>query len=111
MSLDLYLSTKQCPTCKNVKVTDSVSYTWNVAPMWYEIYPNQEHMVDVDGLTGKESLPLLECALDMLERNPKKFIAMNPSNGWGDYEGFMAYIKKLIEMANENPDLYWESCR
>ncbi len=109
MSLDLWLASPICDTCQHQESTDSFNCTYNVNPMWYEIYPNQNHMVDVDGLTGKESLPLLECALDMLNRTPEKFIAMNPSNGWGSYDSFKVYIEHLIISATSHPTWIWES--
>jgi len=111
MSLSLLLKSNECLTCGHFESTESLNYTYNVSPMWYEIYPKQDHMVDVDGLTGKESLSLLECALQMLESSPSKFIAMNPENGWGSYEGFKKYITELILIAKEHPDWVWQSCR
>ena len=111
MSLDLWLASSICPTCQHQERTDLLNYTYNVAPMWYEIYPNQKQMINVDGLTGKESLPLLEYALQMLNRTPAKFIAMNPENGWGSYETFKVYIKNLIVFAISHPTWIWEACR
>ena len=55
MSLDLWLQSKECPTCEHKEVTEDRNYTYNVAKMWYEIFPSDQHMVHIDGMTGKES--------------------------------------------------------
>ncbi len=111
MSLSLWLAMEECPMCLHSESSESFNYTYNVSPMWYAIYPNQEHMIDVDGLTGKQSLPLLECALNILQNEPDKFIALNPANGWGSYDGFKQFIFQLIELAEEYPEWIWEASR
>jgi len=47
--------------------------------------------------------PLTE-GVDRLEADPEKFIAMNPANGWGTYDGLVSFAKELLEAATDNPD-------
>lgn len=111
MSLDLWLSRPICPTCSRGEGTDFFNYTYNVSHMWYAIFPEAEEMVDIDGLTGYESLEKLRFALAVLTEMPDKFIAMNPENGWGDYEGFKRYISRLITQAEFLPEWTWKAAR
>ena len=32
-----------------------------------------------------------------MEADPETYRAMNPPNGWGDYEGALAYLRRLAE--------------
>jgi len=79
--------------------------------MWYAIYPGDKGMVFIDGLTGEHSLKILRHAMDEFAKDPDKFIAMNPSNGWGNFESFKGYIYTLIRAAKEHPTWIWESSR
>jgi hypothetical protein len=79
--------------------------------MWYEIYPEDENMIQIDGMTGNESFLKLNYALSALLGEPDKFKALNPANGWGSYDGLIEYIVNLLKMSKEHPDWVWESCR
>ena len=39
-----------------------------------------------------------------LHQNPKHFQAMNPSNGWGSYEGLVKFVTNYLKACEENPD-------
>jgi hypothetical protein len=79
--------------------------------MWYKIYPDAECMVDIDGMTGEQAYEKLSHARNELERHPHEFIALNPKNGWGDYDGFLDFINGCIKASLENPALIWSSSR
>lgn len=111
MSLDLWLSSPVCHACDRFDNSQSLNYTYNCSPMWHEIYPDDKGMIMVDGMTGEESLPKLRHAMNEFEKNPDKFISMNPPNGWGSFESFKGYIYSLIREAKEHPTWVWESCR
>lgn len=111
MSLDLYLDEEKCPTCGHEKERMNFNYTYNVARMWYNIYPDDKGMVFIDGLTGLEAKPKLEFALKELLGNKLYYEQMNPPNGWGNYETFVEFIKNLISACEEYPNLTWSSWR
>ena len=46
----------------------------------------------------------LEVGLKKLVNAPEKFKVLNPDNGWGDYEGFVAFVSNYLEACRENPD-------
>ncbi len=111
MSLDLYMVIKSCEHCGHVETTDSLNITYNLAPMWKDIFPNSIDMCDIDEMTGKNSEKILRGALKALIKNPRIFIAMEAPNGWGRYEDFVRYIEKLIELCDKHPDGIWHSDR
>jgi hypothetical protein len=40
----------------------------------------------------------------MMKREPERFIALNPENGWGNYGDFVPWIERYIEACCEYPD-------
>ena len=111
MGLDLYLQGKICPTCgKSENPEIGWNYTYNVSPMWREVFPDTK-MINIDGMTCQESLPKLEKFRDALKADPEKFKKMNPDNGWGDYDSFLKAIEELIIYENTYPDCIWDSWR
>ena len=106
MSLDLYL---KCPCCK--KEVWASNYTYNVSPMWYAIFPNHDQMLPIEGMSGVESLTVLGRAIDALRADPEKFRKMDPSNSWGSYQTFLAWVETLFESAREYPDCIWGASR
>ena len=110
MSLDLWIETPSCPTCGHIKDSETFNYTYNVAYMCRLIFPN-EQMIEIEGMTGKESLIKLEKLRDELEKDPQRFEELNPKNGWGSYKSFLPFVGKLIISANEFPDGIWRASR
>ena len=55
----------------------------------------------LDGLSGPEGAALLDRIIRSLEADPERFRAMNPENGWGDYDSF---VKLLTEMRDAVPE-------
>ncbi len=111
MSLDLYMAIKSCEHCGHVETTDSLNITYNLAPMWYEAFPISDQMIDIDEMPGEEAEVILTLVLNSLKNFPDRFIAINPTNGWGSYEDFVKYIEKLIAICKEHPDGIWKSDR
>lgn len=58
----------------------------------------------LDGLSGQEGRKLLDAIITGLEAEPERFRAMNPENGWGDYDSFLAVLR---EMCGAVPD--WQT--
>ena len=45
----------------------------------------------------------LRCGIKLMEDEPKRFIALNPQNGWGGYSTFLPWLRKYLEACIENP--------
>mgnify|MGYP007108818066 CR=1 FL=1 len=118
MSLDLYFKSPKCHACGLAQDSKHFNYTYNVNKMWYAAAPDwppgkdgHTRMVQVDGMTGAESLPLLEAAWKELSLNSGKYQPMEPVNGWGSYKGFVKWVCQLREAALVHPDWIWSGCR
>src|SRR5688572_13860735 len=59
-----------------------------------------KRLVGVDGPTGAA---LLHEIITGLEADPERFRAMNPPNGWGDYDSFVATLKEMRDRVPEWP--------
>jgi hypothetical protein len=57
------------------------------------------------GITKAEQLiePLRK-GLELLRAEPDKFRALNPSNGWGDYDGFIGWVERYLAACEAYPD-------
>jgi hypothetical protein len=55
----------------------------------------------LDEMEGPAGAAFLDRIIKGLEADPERFRAMNPENGWGDYDSF---LKTLAEMRNAVPE-------
>lgn len=107
MSWDFYITSKPCPTCGHSEesyesdVKYNNNYTSNMYPMMKEAGFDWSEM---EGKTGKEALEWLAQLIGELEVKPSKFKDMNPSNGWGNYDGFLHYLRRMAEWCEKRPD-------
>lgn len=57
------------------------------------------------GITkAKELIVPLADGLAMLRVEPEKFKALNPKNGWGNYEGLVRFVARYLAACREWPD-------
>ena len=69
------------------------NYTHNTNRMIREIDP--DWWDSLNGKTGREGSELLDRIIKGLEAEPERFQAMNPENGWGDYEGVLGVLRDM----------------
>jgi hypothetical protein len=76
----------------------SNNHTSNVAPMWTRALgaPLHEVIKSTPDLT-KLSLRLA-IAVFYMEKNPDVFKDMEPTNGWGNYQGALKFLKDILNM-------------
>lgn len=55
----------------------------------------------LNGMEGPQGAAFLHTIIRGLEADPARFRAMNPDNGWGDYDGL---LKVLTDMRNAVPE-------
>lgn len=111
MGLDIWMESKRCEECGHSERTGDLNYTYNVTRMWYAIYPDDEGMVWIDELTGKQAEKKLQYAIDELIKYPDEFKKLNPENGWGNYDGFLKFLENLLELSIKNPLGIWKTWR
>lgn len=68
-------------------------------------YPNGHGTItwwdQLDGMTGPEGAAYLDLIVRGLTADPERFRAMNPSNGWGNYDDL---VRVLTEMRDAVPE-------
>lgn len=100
MSYDVTLT---CDKCSSVMC--DLNMTSNVAPMWRTAGLDlREH----HGESASTLLPTLQVAIDAMLEDPDRYRAMNPGNGWGNYEGTLRFLQELRDAACRNPDALYE---
>lgn len=45
----------------------------------------------------------LTAGLERLEADPERFKKLNPSNGWGDYDGLVAFVRDYLHACRQHP--------
>lgn len=55
---------------------------------------------------AKDIAPVLELGLERLLADPDKYKALNPQNGWGNYDGLVAFVIAYLEACKEYPESF-----
>jgi hypothetical protein len=84
-----------------VCVAEVGNYTSNVARMWGDALGHS--LGDLKDKNAGDSLPALTAAVDRMLANPDHYRAMEPSNGWGDYDGALSYLRGLRDACLVHP--------
>lgn len=50
---------------------------------------------------------ILKMAIERMKGNPDKYKAMNPPNGWGDYQSALNTLETLFDWATRSPNAYF----
>jgi hypothetical protein len=125
MSLDVYLSGPErekecvCSDCENVhsrtvresfyqaNITHNLTGMANAAGIYKALWRPDECGIT---LASQIVIPL-RCGLTLLRAEPARFEAMNPSNGWGDYRGLVAFVERYLAACEEHPEAVIEVSR
>lgn len=83
-----------------VSVFGDWNYTSNCGSMWRAAGADLAGFHDK---TAGECAPPLRAAIDLLKAEPERFIAMNPSNGWGSYETLLPALERLLAAFDAMP--------
>ena len=75
------------------------NYTHNCNQMMREA--GYDWIYHLDGELVSETLPKFQAMLENLEANPEKYRAMNPENGWGDYDRLCTLWREILPRAKE----------
>ncbi len=95
MSYDIWLEADLGGT-HPVQVGDlDWNYTSNVAPMWRKAMPETNGLAGLDGLYAFEASLALTAGISNMEEDPDSYRAMNPKNGWGDFDHQLECLREL----------------
>lgn len=67
--------------------------TSNVACMWRHAGAD---LAEFHGRTASDVLPVLRAAIAAMEDDPATYKAMDPPNGWGDYDSCLEFLRGLV---------------
>jgi hypothetical protein len=93
MSADLWLEYTVPGEDEPSSVSESRNVTYNLSPMFREAgYPGHKAMV---GAPATEAGGVFRKVADLLEAYPERFKALNPPNGWGDYDLAVEFMRGM----------------
>ncbi|MEU9208502.1 hypothetical protein AB0D27_11245 [Streptomyces sp. NPDC048415] len=84
-----------------VELADVGNYTSNVAPMWADALGCS--LSDLKEKSASAALGDLRRAVAAMEADRARYEAMNPPNGWGNYEGALDYLRRLRDACVSHP--------
>jgi hypothetical protein len=100
MSLDVYLYKRQPTQVFWRNITHNLGKMAGEAGIYEALWRPDEI-----GITKAEQLIApLSVGLDQLLERPEHFRALNPKNGWGDYEALVDMVRAYLEACKEKPD-------
>jgi hypothetical protein len=60
---------------------------------------------DEIGITkASQLIEPLKQGLKKLRENPEHFMQFNPANGWGSYDGLLAFVSQYLRACEDYPD-------
>lgn len=62
------------------------------------------------GKSGAEGAAFLGYILGALKALPHKYRAMNPENGWGDYDSLVRVLEEMRDQSVKYPNATWSAC-
>lgn len=108
MSLDVYLEVDGCSSCGRSasevfhwNVTHNLSKMADAAGIYLAMWRPSELR---EGPRGVDLVEALRAGVAALRADPEKFEAMNPSNGWGDYDGLLAAAEAYLASCVRYPN-------
>lgn len=78
--------------------------TYNLSDMYYKCIDKKLGLKKLNGLSSKEALPIVKRAIEDMIENKEEYEKLNPSNGWGSYDGLLRDLRNLKESCEQIPD-------
>lgn len=96
----LPVSTRPC------RAYDRETGVWTDYPNGHGTIPWWEHL---DGMTATQGADYLGVIIAGLAAEPGRFRAMNPENGWGDYDSLLGVLREMRQATQEHPEGEWQA--
>ena len=80
------------------------NYTRNVSPMWRLAMPHTDGLNGLHGKLAGDAAIVLEDGIAAMESDPDAYRALNPPNGWGDFDSQLERLKVLLGEFRKAPD-------
>ncbi len=98
MSLDFSLIDDKEKIIFCANITHNLAAMAKEAKIWRYLWKYKR------GEKAKDLIPSLDKGLKRLWKNPEHFEQFNPSNGWGNYEGLVAFLIKVLAACYQYPN-------
>ena len=79
------------------------NYTFNVYAMLQLVFPGENGIYCMTGEPANYCIITLQQAIMRLEHDPPRYIALNPPNGWGSYEGCLKWLRNILSHCEQHP--------
>lgn len=96
MSLDIGIKAK-----REIYIYDS-NVTYNLADIYYKCIDGGFN--SLNKMSCKNALPIITKAIENMLENEKEYRKLEPSNGWGTYDGLLQELRDLKICCEDNPD-------
>lgn len=98
MSLDVYLQITASPFHWNI--THNLNHMAEAAGIYKVLWRPEENEIEC----ARDLISPLSEGLRLLRADPERFKKLNPSNGWGDYDGLVRFVEKYLNACILFPD-------
>jgi hypothetical protein len=100
MSLDVYIA---CQCCGSGLIDWNVTHNLATMARHAGCYDALWRAPENDITAAGQLIDPLRSALVTLREDPDRFKAYNPANGWGDYDGFVDAVFRLLAVCESHP--------
>jgi len=100
MSLDITLTAIRPTEVYSRNITHNLNDMAEEAGIYKHVWRPEEI-----GIThARDLIEPLTTALELMYTDPDRFKKHNPDNGWGSYEGFVAFVESYLASCAIHPD-------
>lgn len=104
MSFDISLIVPACPECcRPTETIDVADPTYNLGLMWREAFDGDQGIRGLNGLSAAEVMLRVKVAIERMLAAPEQYRKLQPDNGWGDYEGAVDVLQRLLTKCHRYP--------
>lgn len=82
--------------------------TYNLSTIYYQCIDGG--LKSLNEMSCKDALPILNEAIVNMIEYEEEYRELQPSNGWGTYDGLLEKLKDLRNCCENNPDGIIEVC-
>lgn len=97
MSLDFYLDKVMLTNIYWRNITHNLGKMWREAGIYDDLYNS-------DGKKAGDIVESLKLGYKKMLNNPDKYKALEPDNGWGNYQNALDFLDSVIKHCEEHPD-------
>jgi len=89
----------------------NITHNLNTMAVEAGIYQHLWRPEELDIMLASQLIDPLREGLHRLKSDPERFRALNPKNGWGDYDGLVDFVEKYLNACYQYPDASVEADR